>query len=251
MIMELDGFCDSGLKRQENQDHIFTAKDKSGALAVLADGMGGYRNGGEASKILCDCFSAWWNETDRCEGKNSFSITMDGLETVLKDANEKIFSQFGCKELCGTTALILWMETGRWGLLSVGDSRCYQMKNGLLGQKLIQRSIDDVWENQDAVRKQYSQKERREHSNYGKLTCAVGAGAVLRYHRMEGFLRKRDLFCLCSDGVFRYCKPDVFRNSCAAAWRQEMKQCLGQILADVYEHGAPDNLSAIMIKVQQ
>ena len=250
MIIELDGFCDSGLERQENQDHIFMAQNDDGALGVLADGMGGYRNGGEASKILCDYFSKWWNEADRCEKKNGFTIIMDELEIVLKDANAKIFSQFGCNELCGTTALVFWIEAGRWGLLCVGDSRCYQMQNGLLRTKMVQQSIDDVWEKQAVVKKQYSRKKRQEHPNYGKLTCAVGVEAVLRYHRMEGFLRKRDLFCLCSDGVYRYCDPAVFRNSCAAAWRQELKQCLEQISANVYEHGAPDNLSAIMIKVQ-
>lgn len=251
MIIELDGFCDPGLERQENQDHIFMAKNNFSALVVLADGMGGYRNGGEASKIICDCFSEWWNENDRCGGNKNFSIIMSSLENVLKDTNEKIFSQFGCKELCGTTAQILWIETGRWGLLCAGDSRCYQMKKGLLGKKLIQLSIDDVWENQDAVKKQYSRKERCEHPNYGKLTCAVGSEAVLRYHRIEGLLRKRDMFCLCSDGVYRYCDSAVFRNSCAAAWRHEMKQCLGQIFANVYEHGAPDNMSAILLKIRQ
>ena len=43
MIISVDGFCEIGMERKENEDQIFIGKHDSGVLAVLADGMGGHQ----------------------------------------------------------------------------------------------------------------------------------------------------------------------------------------------------------------
>lgn len=67
MIISVDGFCEIGMERKENQDQIFIGKHDSGVLAVLADGMGGHQNGALASKIICGQFSEWWSNFGKRE----------------------------------------------------------------------------------------------------------------------------------------------------------------------------------------
>ena len=183
MIISVDGFCEIGMERKENQDQIFIGKHDSGVLAVLADGMGGHQNGALASKIICGQFSEWWSNFGKRElAGQTFEQTMSALEVILQETNQKIFSELSCGEVCGSTALVFWSSNNKWGLLGVGDSRCYQLQRNLFFRKIVQRSVDDVWEQQVSVRKKYASEELKRHPNYGRLTNAVGAKKNLIFH---------------------------------------------------------------------
>ena len=253
MIISVDGFCEIGMERKENKDQIFIGKHDSGVLAVLADGMGGHQNGALASKIICGQFSEWWSNFGKRElAGQTFEQTMSALEVILQETNQKIFSELSCGEVCGSTALVFWSSNNKWGLLGVGDSRCYQLQRNLFFRKIVQRSVDDVWEQQVSVRKKYASEELKRHPNYGRLTNAVGAKKNLIFHRTDGHVKKQEVFLLCSDGVYRYCDAPVLRDVCSQIKRhKDIRRCMVQLSNNVYLHGAPDNLSAIILKIDR
>src|SRR5215470_13893734 len=64
MSLHLTAACktDVGQQRDENEDacytHVVAQEDRSGAILVVADGMGGYHAGESASKIAADSIGA-------------------------------------------------------------------------------------------------------------------------------------------------------------------------------------------------
>ena len=51
--------CDPGLVREENQDSVRHVSTPMGELVLVADGIGGYRGGGTASRIVVETFASW------------------------------------------------------------------------------------------------------------------------------------------------------------------------------------------------
>lgn len=98
MIIEIDGFCEKGLWREDNQDCVFAAQGEDGAIAVVADGMGGHTDGGKASAIVCRCIQDWWEELPDFQMENEMEDPTYGLEGALRQANQEIRSMAGRSE---------------------------------------------------------------------------------------------------------------------------------------------------------
>ena len=251
MKLQTCSFCDIGMEREINQDCVFCGADENHILAAVADGMGGHENGEAASGFLCERLKEWWRLYRASESPLPFSDAVLALEKVIAECNARIFSSVPEHVISGSTIVLLWIEGERWALLSAGDSRCYLMKRGIFKERLYQLSVDDVWENQEEIRRRYTSKERKSHPDYGSLTKAVGADLYLSCQKKEGKLKSKSVFLLCSDGVYRYCEETILKKALKdMAAGKNMKLCLDRIFQTVYQKGAPDNVSALAVSVQ-
>lgn len=128
-----------GEVRTENQDRVAIARgrDKLGqpyAIAVLADGIGGMREGAECAALSLGCLLS----TIATESQTSIEPRSWLLKGIQKANNEVHARQRG--EGGSTLAVILAMANGAIHWSSVGDSRVYHANGG----KLTQLSIDDT-----------------------------------------------------------------------------------------------------------
>lgn len=246
------GLCDTGLKRQINQDAIGIFSGQDEGLFVVADGMGGHFEGERASRDVVEAGRKWWEEHQ--SGKKEepeLPRIVEELKGILISAGKKIWEETKEDEICGAAVVLLWIRQRAYALLWCGDSRCYLAEPRLFGAKVTQMTIDDVWENQPDTRLSYGKDELLTHPNRGKLVRAVGANEQAVCTVQTGVLGEKFLFALCSDGVYKYMKQDQFRGFLKSALKAgDLEDILRKMKNSVYGSQAPDNLSCVLVKAQ-
>lgn len=247
MKLTCTGFCETGSVRTVNQDAFGIYQQGSRGLFFVADGMGGHSNGDWASTVVRDALDDWWIRN----AENVFDGSVqaaEALKVVLRFANDKIWGKMGEKVLCGSTIVLLWVESNKYALLWAGDSRCYHLSKSWRGIKRRILTVDDTWENQPELTRGLTADAIMNHPNYGRLTLAVGTETDFSCHLATGELSGKELFLLCSDGIYKY----IDSKALWAGMKRSMKpgrmaEGLEAIRTNVYAGGAPDNLTCIVV----
>lgn len=246
MKIKVSSVCDIGKKRAQNQDTVLVYQDTAHnfALFLVADGMGGYADGDQASGAIAAGVQRWLEQTDLRRFSGSAVSMMNALRSQLQEIHEYIWKTWNNDQVCGSTCTLLFLLEGAFGVFHVGDSRVY-LSRRFLCSPLTQ---DDVWENLKGVVEQFPGERAKVHPNYGKLVHAVGSEPVLSYSVQTKSLQNGDIFALCSDGVYKMCSARYLKgqiNSCG--WR-ELDAVKDDIMRQVYRSGAKDNASLILVK---
>ncbi len=149
MTFEYFHAVDPGRARSNNEDSVEI--DPANALAVLADGMGGY-NAGEVASNMATSFiktelGRWLQEaTDHAtdtEVRRAMDICVDNANRAIFNAANSNPQYAGM----GTTLVVAVFRDNRLLLGHVGDSRAYRWRGGRLNQitrdhSLLQEQID-------------------------------------------------------------------------------------------------------------
>lgn len=248
MKIQYMAFSKSGLRMRENQDSLFCQTDGMTGLFVVADGMGGHEDGAYASRQIKEHASNWWKEYQQSGKRPGFLSTVQKLKEVFNNANREIFYHTETGSICGSTLAALWLDESAWAVFSCGDSRCYQAQDGIFKRKFFQMTNDDVWENQSENIRGMSRQEIENNKNYGCLVRAVGVRPELSCSIQSNQLRKRTLFLLCSDGIYKYCPDKILRSLCFFSLRtNNLKSAAEDIQRQVFQNGAGDNLSLVLV----
>ena len=134
MTIEIHAAVDPGRARSNNEDAVAT--DAAAALAVLADGMGGY-NAGEVASSMATTFvrtelGRWLREAS---GQASDAEVRRAMDICVDNANRAIFNAANSNPQyagMGTTLVVAVFRDNRLLLGHVGDSRCYRLRGGRL-----------------------------------------------------------------------------------------------------------------------
>lgn len=124
---------DKGKIRRNNEDSVTAIshpKDSSIKLLAVADGMGGYNNGKEASNYTIEQLEKWFNNLSYEEVSNSFSLQFQ-LYKAIEKINKDLWNR---KEEIGTTLTCAVVTHDKTIVISIGNSRCYIMKDTNLKQ---------------------------------------------------------------------------------------------------------------------
>ncbi len=247
-MMEIvySGICDIGLKRKVNQDSLLTAA-KHGEdmyLFAVADGMGGHADGELASRALTEGMRIWADAFSAMQFDKDFRNMMISLQNKIEEINRKIYTEYNRSQVCGSTCMVLFIYRESYGVLSAGDSRLYLHR----GFKTVSVMTDDVWENQSAVWENLTGKQIRSHPNYGKLVNAVGTQRNVSLSVKTDILKRGDTFLLCSDGLYKYCPEKYLKRILRGAAKDNVEGSVRELLEKVYEQGAGDNVSVILVK---
>src|SRR6185312_2917228 len=123
------GKTDIGLRREENQDSFGVIETPNFKIYVVCDGMGGVKGGLVASSLAVEII--------RDNLKDRSSIDEAALRDAIAKANAAVFER-GSSEPgltgMGTTVVLLAFTGARLIVASVGDSRAYRLRNGMLDQ---------------------------------------------------------------------------------------------------------------------
>lgn len=246
MRIVYSGICDIGLKRENNQDSIFTysGKDKDVSLFVVADGMGGYSSGELASQMITNKLSQWVEHFSIELYDGNFLKMMESLEHKLEEINSEIFFRYNQEQICGSTCILLFIYKEYYGIINIGDSRIYKKE----GWKIKSLMKDDVWENSPDIQERFSKREIINHPNYGKLLQSVGTKENLALASKTDILRQGDTFLLCSDGLYKMCSEKKLAGMLQFVYESKVEKCVKKMLSACYKAGAGDNVSIIVVK---
>ena len=189
------GLTHVGNKRKANQDSFFI--DEEIQLYAVADGMGGHKGGGTASKIAVDALQNFLKLAYKQEG---FSPESE-LVTAFQEANSQVFekSQEGDKQLMGmgTTlvACMIWKE--KVFFANVGDSRAYLFKNSQLWRITEDHSIIN-----NQLKNGLIEEDQIPFLTYSNLiTRSIGFFPEIQVDLFKRDLSKEEFYLLCSDGL--------------------------------------------------
>ena len=215
-----------GSKHGENEDTVLSCPDLG--LFILADGMGGYKGGGMASKYAAEvCY-----EYVRMAISEGFVATQ-AVSEAISAANFTINEQSArSPELIGmgTTLTSLCFLGGSVVLGHVGDSRGYLVR----GDAIRQISEDHV------------------SATKGKVTLsrAVGVASQVSSDILELPVYSDDIFILCSDGVSAaFEDQEIFRIT-KKYKNGDLNLAAKELIRSARLRGSDDDASVILIQLR-
>ncbi len=242
---------ETGLERYENQDTVFCGVYGTAGIFLVADGMGGHENGAYASTRIKHKTETWWNHYIQSERRPAFFGALEELREVFSEANNEILENTRKGLICGSTLAALWIYEDAWAVISCGDSRCYQAKGQFLRKTFCQLTTDDVWENQPQNVQGMSRHEIEKSMYYGSLIRAVGVKPEFQCTIQTDQWKEPTVFVLCSDGIYKYCSEEFLKKQMFRMLKsKDARPCMEEIRNQVFQNGAWDNLSLIMVMVE-
>ncbi|WP_016700087.1 PP2C family protein-serine/threonine phosphatase [Actinoalloteichus spitiensis] len=233
LVLRYAARSDRGLVRSNNQDSVYAGP----RLLALADGMGGHAAGEVASKVVIAALAPL---DDDEPGDDLLGQLEDAVSNGNGMLNELVA---GDPELegMGTTLTAVLFAGSRLGMVHVGDSRAYLLRDGTLGQithddTFVQSLIDEgrITEQDAANHPQRSLLLRALTGNDVELTLTVREA------------RAGDRYLLCSDGLSGVVTHETLDEALRIT---DPQACADRLIELALKSGGPDNVTVIVADV--
>ncbi len=233
LVLHYAARSDRGLVRSNNQDSVYAGP----RLLALADGMGGHAAGEVASKVVIAALAPL---DDDEPGEDLLAHLRDAMVAGNSAISELVASDPDLDGM-GTTLTAILFAGSKLGLVHIGDSRAYQMRDA----ELSQITHDDTFVQSLIDEGRITEEEAANHPQRSLLLRALTG------HDMEPSLAVRearagDRYLLCSDGL----SSVVSEETIAEALRiSDPQQCADRLIELALKGGGPDNVTVIVADV--
>ena len=267
--IDVFGITDIGKVRSENQDQFLicalqkhvevwgtsltdeerlapmTNGDRMGFLALVADGVGGSAGGKEASQTAVESVLDYVTHSMQCfytSDPHHEDDFLKALHEAVMLSHEIVRQKAGSDAAQERMATTLTMFMGVWPhayVVQVGDSRCYQLRDGNLqkvtkDQTLVQQLVDD------GVVKQH-EAERSPWSHI--LSSAIGGSAATPVTtRID--LQWGDVLMGCTDGLTRHVSEEEIEDRLNRL--ESAEQAARDLVSLALERGGSDNVTVVV-----
>ncbi|MHA6791928.1 protein phosphatase 2C domain-containing protein [Pseudonocardia bannensis] len=234
LVLRYSARSDRGLVRQNNQDAVYAGP----RLLALADGMGGHAAGEVASSLVISALAPL-DEDD----------PGDDLLAELRDATfqgnaaiTRHVAETPDLEGMGTTLTAILFAGKRLGLVHVGDSRAYQLRDG----QFTQITKDDTFVQSLIDEGRITEEEAHTHPQRSLLLRAI-TGQDVDPSLTIREARAGDRYLLCSDGL----SGPVSDETLAETLRDytDPRACADRLIELALRGGGPDNITCIVADV--
>jgi protein phosphatase len=245
--IEAASLSDVGLQRADNEDSLLywepdSDKEfhKKGRLAIVADGMGGYEGGQEASRIAVETVRHTYE-------RDSTGDPQAALLAAIQAAHDTIHRfafdhpQF---QGMGTTCTALAIVNCQLYFAHVGDSRLYMIRGGAISRLTRDHSYVGRLVESGIVRSEDAETHPQRHI----LTAALGSGREIIPHAPDQplALEDNDVLVLCTDGLWSVVgEQDLLR----IAQTQPLSDACLKLVRMALERGGPDNITVQLLRV--
>ncbi len=233
------GLSDPGLLRSSNQDDYYI--DPEGRFFMVADGMGGYAGGEEASRLATAAIKAYLNEYWHSE--TAMAVL---LERALYQANEAILEdqrQHPERADMGTTIVVVTFrsrDSQPW-CAHVGDSRLYRLR----GDDLEQITEDHTWIAKAIRAGEVSPDHSRSHPWRHVLSQCLGRDDLDEIDIQPIQVQTGDRLLLCSDGL-----TEELPDSLIASHLTSIPACeaaAAALVSSAKQRGGRDNITVVVV----
>jgi len=224
-----------GMIREGNEDSGYAGP----RLLAIADGMGGAAAGEVASSEAISTIVAL---DDDVPG----SDILTSLGTAVQRANDQLramVEEDPQLEGMGTTLTALLWTGQRLGLVHVGDSRAYLLRDGVL----TQITQDHTWVQRLVDEGRITEEEATTHPQRSLLMRALGSGEHVEPDLSIREVRAGDRYLICSDGLSGVVSHQTLEDTLASY--QGPQETVQELIQLALRGGGPDNITVIIADV--
>lgn len=224
-----------GMIREGNEDSGYAGP----RLLAIADGMGGQAAGEVASS---EVISTLVQLDDDVPG----SDILTALGTAVQRANDQLrvmVEEDPQLEGMGTTLTALLWTGQRLGLVHVGDSRAYLLRDGVL----TQITQDHTWVQRLVDEGRITEEEATTHPQRSLLMRALGSGDHVEPDLSVREVRAGDRYLICSDGLSGVVSHQTMEETLASY--QGPQETIQELIQLALRGGGPDNITCIVADV--
>jgi protein phosphatase len=266
--IDVFGMTDIGVVRQENQDQFLICglhkridihgtsipdlerlkpltSDRLGFLALVADGVGGHAGGREASSAAVEGVLEYVAHSMKCFYTNNpqhEADFLDALHSAVMHCHERVHARAEKDPEYAGMATTLTMYLGVWPrayVVQVGDSRCYQLRNGTLIQLTRDQTLGQELYDEGLLSTKSLDVSAYSHA----LSSAVGgpeANPVITTIDLQW----DDVLLLCTDGLTRHVSDEEIRDQLHNL--DSAEQACRALVGRALERGGVDNVTAVV-----
>jgi PPM family protein phosphatase len=222
---------DRGLIRDGNQDSVYAGP----RLLAVADGMGGMAAGDVASNIVIAAMAPLDEDVPG-------DALVDALRGAVDTANQQLRDTVDANpqlEGMGTTLTATLFSGSKLGLVHIGDSRAYLLRNG----EFMQITKDDTYVQMLVDEGRISPEEASSHPQRSLLTRALDGRDIDPEYSVRQVL-PGDRYLICSDGLSSVVSADTI----GATLRdyRDPQECVERLVGLALRGGGPDNVTVIV-----
>jgi len=246
---EIYGGSDVGLARENNEDSIGYElfNNTEIALAIVADGVGGYEGGEVASDIAVKIIKESVRKAVLL-AKSGAGYSELWMQQVLlnsfEEANQEIIHQQTLnRELIkmASTVVALMCRENQLVLSHYGDSRCYMWRNNQLTQLTKDHSIAQQMLDDGVLSEENYRMSPYQHI----ISHALGLEKIIDAETIQYQIEDKDVFLLCSDGLTNCLEDgmiaDVIKN------HTDIQLCTEELISRANDAGGVDNISVVLV----
>ena len=235
--MEYFSITDPGKVRERNEDAVAICENTAGEkLLIVADGMGGHKNGEVASHLALDHITNRFKNISSVGNKED---AINWIQTTVSEANVEIFKYVTThpeSEGMGTTIVLAILTPAFLLIGNIGDSSGYVYKN----KKLHKITIDHTLVNLLVKSGELTEEEAKNHPKKNVLMKALGSSTNVEMDIFNVELGVDGIF-LCSDGLTNMLDDNQITKVINES--VSIKEKLEKLVFKANNRGGNDNIS--------
>ena len=234
LVLRYSARSDRGLVRQNNQDAVYAGP----RLLALADGMGGHAAGEVASSLVISALAPL-DDDDPPDDllRELHAATVEGNAAIHRHVLET-----PDLEGMGTTLTAILFKGSRLGLVHIGDSRAYQLRDGTF----TQITKDDTFVQSLIDEGRITEEEAHTHPQRSLLLRAI-TGQDVDPSLTVREARPGDRYLLCSDGLSGVVSDETLATTLDTY--TDPRECADRLIDLALRGGGPDNITCIVADV--
>ena len=222
---------DRGLIRDGNQDSVYAGP----RLLAVADGMGGMAAGDVASNIVIAAMAPLDEDVPG-------DALVDALRHAVGQANQTLRDTVDANphlEGMGTTLTAVLFSGSKIGMVHIGDSRAYMLRQG----EFAQITKDDTYVQMLVDEGRVSPEEASSHPQRSLLTRALDGRDIDPEYSVRQVL-KGDRYLICSDGLSGVVSAETIGESMRDI--ADAQACCERLVQLALRGGGPDNITVVV-----
>ncbi|WP_447005009.1 PP2C family protein-serine/threonine phosphatase [Saccharothrix isguenensis] len=233
LVLRYAARSDRGLVRSNNQDSVYAGP----RLLALADGMGGHAAGEVASKVVIAALAPL---DDDEPGDDLLGQLRDAVIAGNGAISELVQSDPDLDGMGTTLTAVLFAGT-RLGMVHIGDSRAYMLRNGTF----TQITHDDTFVQSLIDEGRITEEEAATHPQRSLLLRAL-TGHEVEPRLMVREARPGDRYLLCSDGLSGVVSMETLDEAIRIP---DPQMCADRMIELALKGGGPDNVTVVVADV--
>jgi serine/threonine protein phosphatase PrpC len=233
----------TGMVRDHNEDFLlfwepeeFELRQRTGSLAILADGVGGEGNGDVASRLAAETAMGVFKEI------KPETPPSDLMREMFDTTAAKVFQATRDTGRMATTLLVSVFRHDQVTIAHVGDSRAYLVRGG----KIKRLTTDHSYTALQVKLGLLLERNAMTSPHRSTLTRSIGYEPMCHYDITTQSLQHGDLILQCSDGLYGFLLDDEILD---ALVKYHPGEACKRLIGLAEKRQVSDNVSAQIIQI--